>query len=191
MTTTDPTLPEVKNTTGDLLANGRKAAGAGVAAAFAAAVPVLGTALTDGVLNGDELGTIAAAGFGALLSVGYVTWQTVNRPTPKQEAQFVQAVDAAAHAVPPIVVQGVDPALVEYVGAPDLPVEVRVSPTEGMSEADVATLAAQHVNWTPVGNGVVAVTGETRIEGTDVIAGKLDLSGPDDDEPKHRADPGS
>ena len=178
MTTTDPTLPEVKNTTGDLLANGRKAAGAGVAAAFAAAVPVLGTALTDGVLDGDELGTIAAAFFGALVSVGYVTWQTVNRPTPKQEAQFVQAVDAAAHAVPPIVVQGVDPATVEYVGAPDLPI---YSGIPGSVPGD-------------------SISGALNVEGPNVISGELDVTGPtsisgsfsrtqpDDDEPKHRAD---
>jgi len=136
VTTTDPTLPEVKNTMSDLLANGRKAAGAGFAAAFAAGIPVLGTALADGVVTGDEVGTIAAAFFGALFSVGYVTWQTANKPTPVQEAAFVQAVDQAAAAVPPIVVQGVDPATVEYVGPPTLPVEPLVDDGEPKHRAE-------------------------------------------------------
>lgn len=144
MTTTDPTLPEVKNTAGDLITNGRKAIAAGVAAGFSAAVPLVGAALTDGHLDGDELGGIAAAFAGALFAVGYVTWQTVNRPTPKQEAEFVQAVDAAANAVPPIVVQGVDPAVVEYVGEPELPVDA---------------------------SGVIA--GELNITGTNTIAGSF------------------
>jgi len=111
------TTPLVVDSTADKFANARKALAAGVAAAFAAGVPVFGNAILDGAVSGDEAGLVAAAFFGALFSVTYVTWQTVNRPKPTD----IAALAAAVSAVPPVVVQGVDAASVEYVGEPELP----------------------------------------------------------------------
>lgn len=113
------TTPLATDTTGDKIANARKAIGAGVSAAFAAAVPLLGTALVDGTVDGTEAGGIAAAFAGALVTVTYVTWQTVNRPKPTDVAALANAVAA----VPPIVVQAVPADQVTYVGPPVLPTE--------------------------------------------------------------------
>ena len=117
MTTIDPTIPT--DTFDQKVANGRKAIAAGVSAGFAAAVPLVGAALTDGQVTGDEAGGIAAAFAGALVTVAYVTWQTVNKARPSDVAKLEQAVGA----VPPIVLEAVDPATIEYVGEPDLLVE--------------------------------------------------------------------
>lgn len=116
-TNTDPTVPV--DSTGDKLANARKAIAAGVAAAFAAGIPLFGKSILDGTVTGDEAGLIASAFFGALVSVTYVTWQTVNKPKPSD----IVALQAAVAAVPPIVVQGFDPTSVEFVGLPDLPAD--------------------------------------------------------------------
>jgi hypothetical protein len=125
MTISTPTpTPEVTDTAGDKLANARKAIAAGVAAAFAAGIPLFGKAILDGVVTADEAGTTAAAFVGALVSVAYVTWQTVNKPKPTD----VLALQEAVAAVPPIVIAtAVDPAAVEYVGLPDLPVDPATS----------------------------------------------------------------
>lgn len=114
-------IPELtpKDSASDKLANVRKAIGAGVSAAFAAAVPLLGLALTDGVVTGEEAGNVAAAFAGGLISVAYVTWQTVNRPKPSDVAKLQDMVAA----VPPIVLQAADPSTVQYVGSPELPVD--------------------------------------------------------------------
>jgi len=96
------------------------AIGAAVSKAFAAAIPLVGSALTDGTVTADEAGGIAAAPAGALVTVDYVTWQTVNKAKPSDAAALAQA----AAAIPPIVLQAVDPTTVQYIGAPELPVDV-------------------------------------------------------------------
>ena len=111
-------IPELAtDTTKDKLAAARKAVGAGVSAAFAAAVPLVGVALTDGVVTGQEAGGVAAAFAGALVSVAYVTWQTVNKPTPSD----VAALTAAVQAVPPIVLEAVPNSEQSYQGWVTLP----------------------------------------------------------------------
>jgi len=94
----------VVDTTGNKIDNARKSIAAGVSAAFAASIPLVGAALTDGVVTGQEAGGIAAAFAGALVTVGYVTWQTVNKPKPTDVAALDAQVTQLAAASAPIVV---------------------------------------------------------------------------------------
>lgn len=112
-------IVEPKDTTSDKIGNARKAIAAGVAAAFAAGIPIFGRSILDGVITGDEAGLIASAFFGALASVGYVTWQTVNRIKPTD----IPKMEAIVGGVPQVVLRAADPATVQYVGLPDVPTD--------------------------------------------------------------------
>jgi drug/metabolite transporter superfamily protein YnfA len=104
-----------EDTTGDKVANARKSIGAGVSAAFAAAIPLVGVALTDGVVTGQEAGGVAAAFAGALVSVAYVTWQTVNKPKPSEQEALGKLIATAAAVSAPIVLTEAPP-ISELVG---------------------------------------------------------------------------
>lgn len=110
----------------DKLANARKAVGAGVTAGIAAATPLFINALQLGSeggasITGPEIGLVVGGFFGALASVGYVTWNTVNKPTPAD----IAALSAAVSAVPPVFINSTPPSQQEYDGIPvEIPVEI-------------------------------------------------------------------
>lgn len=120
MTTT--TNEPVVDTFKDKLGNARKAIGAGVTAGLAAATPLFISAIqigSDGgaTVTGNEIGAIGGGFVAALLSVGYVTWQTANKPKPTDVAKIEKAIDAAAIASAPITVAVTETATTDNVDA--------------------------------------------------------------------------
>ena len=135
----------VKDTVGAKLANARKAIGAGVTAGLAAATPLFISAIQIGSdggasVTGNEIGAIGGGFVAALLSVGYVTWQTANKPKPTDVAKIGAAIDAAAAASAPVTV------LVNSEANTD-----QVDAVEAAIKADAALFS--EVDETPVDKG--------------------------------------
>lgn len=134
----------VKDTVSDKLANARKAIGAGVTAGIAAATPLIVNAVqlgSDGgaTVTGAEIGIVVGGFFAALASVGYVTWQTANKPKPSDVAETEAVIAKVAAASAPIVV----------VASPGAVADDSLADADALASHD-ANLFASEVDETPV-----------------------------------------